>query len=66
MALSPLCVQAIQQPKWVFTNADRLHAERCLSLLGIADLFEVQLQNARRRGAHPWLAMIFQGALPIF
>jgi FMN phosphatase YigB (HAD superfamily) len=26
-------------PKYVFTNADRRHAERCLSLLGLADCF---------------------------
>lgn len=31
---------SIPLPKFVFTNADRTHARRCLDLLGIADCFE--------------------------
>ncbi len=32
---------SIDLPKYVFTNADIQHAETCLRLLGIADLFQV-------------------------
>ncbi|KAL4427910.1 hypothetical protein ABPG75_001999 [Micractinium tetrahymenae] len=31
---------SIPLPKYVFTNADRTHAARCLQLLGVADCFE--------------------------
>lgn len=31
---------SIPLPKYVFTNADRAHAARCLALLGVADCFE--------------------------
>jgi len=31
---------SIHLPKWIFTNSSRSHAERVLSALGIADLFE--------------------------
>ncbi len=31
---------ALPQPKWIFTNSDRLHSQRVLSLLGLEDLFE--------------------------
>ena len=34
-------LQSIDLPKYVFTNADTKHAEICLRLLGIADLFQV-------------------------
>ncbi len=34
-------LQSIPLPKYVFTNADQAHADRCLRLMGIADLFEV-------------------------
>jgi hypothetical protein len=34
-------LQAVPVPKWVFTNADVTHAERCLELLGIRDCFQV-------------------------
>ena len=34
-------LQSIDLPKYVFTNADIKHAETCLRLLGIADLFQV-------------------------
>ena len=34
-------LQSIPLPKYVFTNADRAHAERCLRLMGITDLFQV-------------------------
>ena len=34
-------LQAVAVPKWVFTNADVKHAERCLDLLGIRDCFQV-------------------------
>ncbi len=30
----------IPQPKWIFTNASRVHAEQILRLVGIRDLFE--------------------------
>jgi len=33
-------LNAVPLPKWVFTNADRMHAERCLQLMGIRDCFE--------------------------
>lgn len=35
-------LQSIPLPKYVFTNADRKHADICLELMGIADLFEVR------------------------
>ena len=35
-------LQSIDLPKFVFTNADSKHAETCLRLLGIADLFQVR------------------------
>ena len=34
-------LQSIDLPKYVFTNADEKHAETCLRLLDISDLFEV-------------------------
>ena len=34
-------LQSISLPKFVFTNADKKHAQICLELLGIADLFQV-------------------------
>jgi FMN phosphatase YigB (HAD superfamily) len=34
-------LQGIPLPKFIFTNADRKHADRCLGLMGVADLFEV-------------------------
>ena len=34
-------LKSIDLPKYVFTNADSKHAETCLRLLGIADLFQV-------------------------
>ncbi len=33
-------LRALPQPKWIFTNSWRPHAERTLEALGIADLFE--------------------------
>lgn len=33
-------LRSIPLPKFVFTNADRAHAARCLELLGITDCFE--------------------------
>ena len=33
--------------KWVFTNGDRKHAERCLRLLGLEDCFEVCYARSR-------------------
>mmetsp|Transcript_29057 Transcript_29057/g.92747 ORF Transcript_29057/g.92747 Transcript_29057/m.92747 type:complete len:211 (-) Transcript_29057:246-878(-) len=33
-------LQSIPQPKWIFTNADEVHAEVCLKKLGIRHLFE--------------------------
>ena len=38
-------LQSIDLPKYVFTNADTKHAEICLHLLGIADLFQVKASN---------------------
>ena len=32
-------LSALPQPKWIFTNASRQHANTVLALLGIADLF---------------------------
>lgn len=32
-------LKSIQQPKWIFTNADEKHAKRVMGLLGIADYF---------------------------
>ena len=37
--------QAMPGHKWVFTNGDRKHAERCLRLLGLDDCFEVCRQG---------------------
>ena len=34
-------LQSIDLPKYVFTNADKKHAETCLRLLDISDLFKV-------------------------
>lgn len=31
---------AVPLPMWVFTNSDTVHAEKCLSLLGIRDCFQ--------------------------
>ena len=33
-------LQSIALPKWVFTASIKAHAERCLDLLGVGDLFE--------------------------
>jgi putative hydrolase of the HAD superfamily len=32
-------LESLPQPKWIFTNSDRMHSERILKALGIADLF---------------------------
>ena len=37
-------LQSIPLPKYVFTNADRKHADTCLELMGVADLFEVRIR----------------------
>ena len=37
---------SINLPRFVFTNADRLHAERCLEMMGIADCFGVRVQHS--------------------
>lgn len=34
-------LQSIPLPKYIFTNADRKHADTCLAIMGVADLFEV-------------------------
>ncbi len=34
-------LQAIPLPKYILTNADRVHAKRCLARLGIEDCFQV-------------------------
>lgn len=31
---------SLQQPKWIFTNADAFHAGRVLAILGVQDLFD--------------------------
>lgn len=33
-------LQSVTLPKYIFTNADRKHAEICLKLMGLEDLFE--------------------------
>lgn len=33
---------SVKLPRFVFTNADDKHAQRCLELLGITDCFEVR------------------------
>ena len=33
-------LDSIPHPKYIFTNADIKHADRCLALLGIADCFD--------------------------
>ena len=38
---------SLDLPKYVFTNADRKHAQICLDLLGIADCFEVSSRLCR-------------------
>lgn len=49
-------LDAIPVPKYVFTNADRTHAERCLSLMGLRSCFrgviafEDIMEEAERRG----------------
>ena len=35
-------LQSIPLPIYVFTNADRKHADTCLELMGIANLFQVR------------------------
>ncbi len=35
-------LRAVPLPKWVFTNADTAHAERCLDLLGVRDCFQAR------------------------
>jgi FMN phosphatase YigB (HAD superfamily) len=37
---------SIELPRFVFTNADRHHADKCLERLGIADLFQVRLAQS--------------------
>jgi len=37
---------SIDLPRFVFTNADKAHAARCLARLGIADCFQVLLGRA--------------------
>lgn len=33
-------LDSINLPKWIFTNADRKHAVKCLDLLGLSDCFQ--------------------------
>ena len=35
-----LALESLPQPKWIFTNASKSHAEQVLGLLGIRDLFQ--------------------------
>ncbi len=34
-------LESIPLPKYIFTNADQKHAETCLDIMGVADLFKV-------------------------
>ncbi len=49
-------LDAIPVPKYVFTNADRAHADRCLSIMGLGSCFrgviafEDVMEEAQRRG----------------
>lgn len=62
-------LDSIPVRKYVFTNADRRHAERCLQLLGITDCFEVR-GRAEGRGrvqsrlAAPAIALVKCSAVP--
>ena len=67
-------MQAMPGRKWVFTNADRKHAQTCLRLLGIEDCFEVGFRASgaslchTRRGSSlsiSWLAYFQQIILRI-
>ena len=49
-------LQSIDLPKYVFTNADCKHAETCLCLLGIADLFQVRPPSDNKHGHLPNIA----------
>ena len=49
-------LQSIDLPKYVFTNADCKHAETCLRLLGIADLFQVRSPSGDKHGHLPNIA----------
>jgi putative hydrolase of the HAD superfamily len=33
-------LESLRQPKWIFTNADRQHAQRVMEILQVADCFE--------------------------
>ena len=48
-------LQSINLPKYVFTNADEKHAETCLRLLDISDLFQVihSLSNQHKSQCTP-------------
>ena len=39
-------LESLPQPKWIFTNGDIRHAERCLACLGIRHCFEVHCFSA--------------------
>ena len=36
-------LEAIKLPKYIFTNADIKHAEICLQLMGLDNVFDVRL-----------------------
>lgn len=58
-------LQSIDLPKYVFTNADKKHAETCLRLLDISDLFKViHIQSNQHKSLCPCVCMQSQSHLP--
>lgn len=45
-------LRSVPVPKWVFTNADVKHAERCLDRMGIRDCFQVRATARARPACH--------------
>ena len=45
-------LESIPLPKFIFTNADQKHAETCLDLMGVADLFQVEFLESLESPSH--------------
>ncbi len=54
-------LQSVPLPKFILTNADRAHTQRCLQRLGVADCFQVQRRACWT--AYPPLARCGSGLL---
>lgn len=57
-------IRRLPQRKWLFTNADRRHADVVLGLLGMTDIFEGIIRCADPRGSlHLGMADVFESII---